>query len=134
MNATIEIQKTDDGIFARRLDGKPLTAEDKEEARRMATTSPAPATANRPAHVTAQELIDIDNHKISAVLIDSDFGPLLFAFNDDFQSEDDIPVFYASELPFVRQMNETELRRCYNNKRALGGGWIRQRTVEFTKH
>ena len=81
-------------------------------------------------HLTARDFIDIDNGKISALLIDSDFGPLWFAFDDGFKSDDNIPIFFASELPFVRRMSETELRRRYNDKRALGGGWVRQRTAE----
>ena len=64
----------------------------------LAEQEPAPVAANRPAHLTADEIIDIDNGKISAVLMDSDFGPLWFAFSDDFKSGDDIPVFFASEL------------------------------------
>jgi hypothetical protein len=54
---------------------------------------PAPIViTERPADLTSQELIDIDNGKISAVLIDSDFGPLWFAFDDSFVSGDDIPA------------------------------------------
>ena len=37
----IEVKKTDDGrILARRLDGKPLTADDREKARRIADSLP----------------------------------------------------------------------------------------------
>ena len=86
--------------------------------------------ADRPAHLTAQELMDIDAGKITAVLIDSDFGPLWFAFNDDFQPGDEYPVFFASEMPFLRQMTPDELRRRYAEKRALGGGGIRDRIVQ----
>ena len=124
----IEIRILDDGLLqARRLDGKPMTPEDREEAKRIADGAAAPVAANRPAHLTAQELIDIDAGKIIAVLMDSDFGPLWFAFNDDFQPGDDTPVFFASELPFLRKMTPEELRRRYADKRALRGGWIRDR-------
>jgi hypothetical protein len=120
MSAVIEIRKTDDGaILARRVDGKPLTPEDREEAKRMAAT--------RPTGLTVDEIIDIDAGKISAVLIDCDFGPFWFAFADDFKPGDDIPTFFASELPHLRQMTPDELRRRYAEKRALGGGWIRNR-------
>ena len=73
--------------------------------------------------------------EITAVLIDSPIvGPVWFASDDGFKSGDDIPVFFASELPFLRKMGETELRRRYEQKLALGGGWIRSRTDEPTKH
>ena len=97
------------------------------------TQETAPVAVNRPAHLTAQEIIDIDNGKISAVLIDSDFGALWFAFNDDFQPGDNIPVFFASELPFLLKLAPDELRRRYAEKRALGGGWIREKINAPTK-
>ena len=99
----------------------------------LAEQEPAPVATTKPPHLTAQEIIDIDNGKISAVLIDSDFGPLWFAFNDDFQPGDNIPVFFASELPFLRKMTPEELRRRYKLKRPLGG-WIRDRIDATTKH
>jgi hypothetical protein len=88
---------------------------------------PAPIAADRPAGLSAQEIIDIDNGKVIAVLIDCDFGPLWFAFDDGFKPSEDIPVFFASELPFLRQMTPDELRRRYAEKKALDGGRIRNR-------
>jgi hypothetical protein len=73
--------------------------------------------------------------RIIAVLIDSPVvGPVWFAFDDGFKSGDDIPVFFASELPVLRKMSEAELRRRYEEKRGLGGGWIRDRRGEPWKH
>ncbi len=54
-------------------------------------------------------------------------------FRDDFSPSDEILVFYASELLFLRQMTPDELRRRYAEKRALGGGWIRDRIDEPRK-
>src|SRR5262245_19093080 len=49
MSALIEIRTADDGaILARRLDGKPLTPEDREEARRIAARVPVFNTENTP--------------------------------------------------------------------------------------
>ena len=76
------------------------------------------------------DLVDGD---IKAVLIDSPIvGPVWFALNDNWKSGDEIPVFFASELPFLRGMDE--LRRRYEEKRALGGGWIRDRIEVPTRH
>ncbi len=72
---------------------------------------------------------------IVAILIDSPVvGLVWFAFNNDFHSADDIPIFFASELPFLRKMSEVELRRRYDEKRVFGGGWIRSKIDEPTKH
>ena len=72
---------------------------------------------------------------ITAVLIESPIvGLVWFAFDDDFNSGDEIPVFFASELPFLRKMSTAELRRRYAEKQALGRGWIRNRIDEPTKH
>ena len=77
---------------------------------------------------------DFEKGRITAVLIDSPIvGPLWFAFADEFKPGDGIPVFFASELPFLRKMSQQELRRRYEEKLALGGGWIRDR-IESTKH
>lgn len=71
---------------------------------------------------------------VTAILLDSDLGPLWFAFDDHWKSGDDIPLFFASELPFLRRMTPDELRRRYAEKAALGGGWIRDKIDEPTKH
>jgi hypothetical protein len=43
MNQALEMRKTADGkVFARRKDGLPLTAEDREEVRKLALSIPPP--------------------------------------------------------------------------------------------
>src|SRR4030095_12422378 len=70
----------------------------------------------------------IDDGPIIAVLIDSPIvGPVWFALDDGFQPGDDIPVFYAREIPHLQKMDPEELRKRYEQKLALGGGWIRER-------
>jgi hypothetical protein len=77
----------------------------------------------------------IDDGPIIAVLIDSPIvGPVWFAFADDWESGEDIPVFYASEIAHLQKMSPEELRKRYEQKLALGGGWIRERIEEPTKH
>ena len=77
----------------------------------------------------------VDDGDILAVLIDSPIvGPVWFAFDDDFKSGDAVPVFFASELPHLAKMTGTELRRRYEQRLALDGGWIRDRIGEPTKH
>ena len=121
MNAEIQIRKLPDGrVQARRRDGKPMTVEDRQEAKRLAG-----AVADKA----------VDEGGIIAVLIDAAIvGPVWFAFNDNFHSGDNIPVFFASEIPFLQKMTEAELRRRYDEKRIFAGGWIRNGIDERTKH
>lgn len=101
----------------------------KVEARIKGLQNEASAPPSESVDVS---MIDGD---VQAILIDSPIvGLVWFAFADDFRSGDDIPVFFASELPFLRRMSEAELRRRYAEKVALGGGWIRDRIEEPTKH
>src|SRR5262249_2802102 len=94
-------------------------------------------TEERSRQLTTDEAIEVEiaEGSIMAVLIHSPIvGPVWFAFADDFKSGDDIPVFFASELPFLRAMNANELRRRYADKKALRGGWIRDRIEGPIKH
>jgi len=94
-------------------------------ANRVVTSSVT--TGNQPADPTEGPMI--------AVLIDSPIvGPVWFALDDGWKSGDDIPVFYASEIPHLQQMGAAELRKWYEQKLALGSGWIRDRVEEPTKH
>jgi hypothetical protein len=72
---------------------------------------------------------------IIAVLIDSPIvGPVWFALDDGFQPGDDIPVLYAREIPHLQKMDPEELRKRYKQKLALGGGCIRGKIEEQTRH
>jgi RNA polymerase-binding transcription factor DksA len=100
----------------------------KKYLEKMTDTQPADRMAN-PAEVQPDKARQsLEDGEIIAVLIDSAIvGPVWFAFDDGLKSGDDVPVFFASELPHLRNMSEVELRRRYEEKRALGGGWIRDR-------
>jgi hypothetical protein len=78
-----------------------------------------------------QSFDDVIDNTVVAVLFDWPMaGPFWLALRDDFISGDGLPVFFASELPHLRQMTPDELRRRYAEKRVLGGGWIRNHRVE----
>jgi hypothetical protein len=102
-----------------------------DKLKRLERTEPGPVPNASESHG-----VDDIGGDVQAVLIDSTVigAPVWFAFDDGFKSGDDIPVFFASELPFLRAMSEAELRRRYDDKRALGGGWIRERNEEPTRH
>ncbi len=125
MNAAIEVKQTDDGaILARRLDGKPLTTTDREAAKREASKRTICNDNQRPA---VEQIID-DN--TVAVLIDSSIlgAPIWFALRDSWQLDEPnrIPIFYASELPALRQKTVEQLRAIYITKLAFGAGRLKQ--------
>src|SRR5215467_11326319 len=76
-----------------------------------------------------QPTADITEGRIIAVEICSNIlgAHIWFAFDDDFVPSDGQMVFYASELPHLVKMSPEDLRRRYEEKRALDGGWIRTR-------
>ena len=72
----------------------------------------------------------IDDQMVAAVLIDSDIlgAPIWFALDEDFKPGpgDTTPVFYASELPFLRTKSAETLQAIFKTKLAFGGGMVRQ--------
>jgi hypothetical protein len=67
---------------------------------------------------------------VVAVLIDSTVlgAPIWFALRDDWRPDegDATPVFYASELPYLRSKTPEQLRSIFNVKATLGRGMVRQ--------
>lgn len=65
-----------------------------------------------------------------AVMIDSTLlgAPIWFALRDGWTPDagDLTPVFYASELPALRQKTPEQLRDIFQVKRVFGGGVVRQ--------
>jgi len=68
--------------------------------------------------------------KVIAVLIDSSIlgAPIWFALRDDWKPDpgDPTPVFYASELPFLRTKSPETLREIFRVKATFGGGMVQQ--------
>lgn len=112
MSAAIAIRRLPNGrIQARRLDGKPLTVEDFEEAKRLA--------AGQSEQPSIDQVID---ETVTGVLIDSTVlgAPIWFAFSPAFEPGDGVPVFYADELKFLKNKPAETLRKIYETKRAFG--------------
>lgn len=110
----IQIKKLPDGrILARRADGRPPTEADRAEAQRLAQKIELPAVDQA-----------IDDQTI-AVLIDSTVlgSPIWFSLRDGWAPDEagNIPIFYASELPALRQKTPEQLRSIFNVKRSFGG-------------
>ena len=101
-----------------------LARKAKEEYRRkqQAGTAPEPVAA-------VDMVID---ETVVAVLIESTvLGAFIwFAVRPDWRPDDGdtIPVFYASELPYLRTKSPEQLRNIFNvkSKSTFGGGIVRQ--------
>ena len=126
MNAAIEIRKTPDGrIQARRLDGKPLTSEDREESRRMAVIEELP-----PRAWVAQEIRDGNNLKAvkicSAVLQDH----LWLILDRSFEPKDGLAIYYPEELTILKSKTSEELKSIHKVKLKFPGCRVIQEGAE----
>lgn len=129
MNAALEIRKTPDGrIQARRFDGKALTAEDREEARRMAVVEELP-----PGAWVAEEIREgniLRAVKIcSAVLQDH----LWLILNRSFEPKDSLSIYYPEELPELKTKTAEQLRETHKVKLAFPGCRVIQEGAESTE-
>jgi hypothetical protein len=128
VNAAIEIRKNLDGrIQARRFDGKPLTSEDREEARRMAVIEELP-----PRAWVAQEARDGSNLKAikicSAVLQDH----LWLIFDRSFEPKDGLAIYYPEELAVIATKSQEELKEIHKVKLKFPGCRVIQEGAEDT--
>src|SRR5262245_44365690 len=109
VNAAIEIRRTPDGkIQARRLDRRPLTAEDRAEAQRLAILEDLPSRA-----WVAHEVRDGQTLKAvkicSAVLEDH----LWLILDRSFEPKDSLAIYYPEELPGLSQKTREQLREIH---------------------
>jgi len=117
MSAAIEIRRTDDGaIFARRVDDKPLTPENREEARRLAVIEELPSRA-----WVAEEVRD--GQKLQAVKICSAIleDHLWLILDRSFERRDGLAIYYPEELPILRTKTTEELRGIHKVKVVFPG-------------
>ena len=126
MNPAIEIRKTPAGkLQARRFDGKPLTAEDREEARRIATIGELP-----PRAWVVEE--SRDGGKLRAVKICSAVleDHLWLILDRSFKPRDGLAVYYPEELPELRTKTPEQLREIHKVKLAFPGCRVIQEGAE----
>jgi len=112
LNAAIEIRKTPDGrIQARRLDGKPLTTEDREEARLMVSVEELP-----PRAWVAEEIRT--GNSLRAVKICSTVlqDHLWLILDRSFEPKDGLAIYYAEELATIATKSPEELREIHKVK------------------
>jgi hypothetical protein len=127
MNAAIEIRKTPDGrILARRKDGKPLTAADKEQAKSLAVIEELP-----PRAWVVEEICD--GEKLMAVKLCS--APLednLWLLIDrGYQPTDGLAIYYPEELMELRTKTAEQLREIHRAKLTFPGCRVIQEGAEL---
>ena len=115
MNATIEIRKTADGrIQARRLDGKPLTREDRDEAQRVAVVEEMPSRAWVAEEIQAGG--SLKAVKICSALLEDHLWLIL---DRSFEPRDSLAIYYPEELPILKTKTPDELREIHRVKLAF---------------
>jgi hypothetical protein len=126
MNPTIQIRKTPDGrIQARRSDGKPMTVEDREEARRTAIIEDL-----RPGAWIVEEIKDGRNLravKIYSALLDDHLWLLI---DRTYQPFGGLAIYYPEELAELRTKTLEELREIHKVKVAFPGCRVIQEGAE----
>ena len=126
MNAAIEIRKTPDGrIQARRLDGKPLTPEDKEQAQRLAVIEELP-----PRAWVVEEIRD--GEKLKAVKLCSALleDYLWLIIDRGYQPTDGLAIYYPEELAELTTKTPEELREIHKVKLVFPGCRVIQEGAE----
>jgi hypothetical protein len=129
VNAAIEIRKTPDGrIQARRRDGKPLTTEDREEARLMAYVEELPPRAWVVEEIRTGN--SLRAFKIcSAVLQDH----LWLILNRSFEPKDGLAIYYPEELATIATKSPEELNEIHKAKLAFPGCRVIQEGAESSR-
>ena len=126
MNAAIAIRKTPDGrIQARRLDGRPLTPADKEQAQRLAVIAELP-----PCAWVVEEVRD--GEKLKAVKICSALleDHLWLVIDRSYQPTDGLAIYYPEELAELGTKTPEQLREIHNVKLAFPGCRVIQEGAE----
>ncbi|MDP2601783.1 MAG: hypothetical protein Q8S00_04220 [Deltaproteobacteria bacterium] len=118
MSAVIQVRKLPDGrLQARRLDGEPMTAADRQEAKRLAGAETAKAEATPRAGVI-EEITEPATGELRAVKICSALLEThLWVLHDrDFIPPDDDPIFFADEFEFLKTKSIEQMREVLKVK------------------
>jgi len=125
MTPAIAIRKTPDGrIQARRLDGRPLTPEDKDQAIRLALIEALPPRA---------WVIEVrDGEKLKAVKICSAVlqDHLWLIIDRSFAPIDGLAIYYPEELPELASKTTEQLREIHKVKLVFPGCRVIQERAE----
>ena len=123
----IEVKRTPEGkVLARRTDGQPLTAKDREAAKTIAIAEEPPLRAR------VVDRVHADDGTLRAVLICSDplADHLWLILDRSFTPVDDLAQYYPEELPELKKKTLDELQQIHRFKLAFPGCRIIQEGPE----
>lgn len=126
MNAALEIRKSQDGrIQARRVDGRPMTPEDREQARKLAVFENLP-----PRSWVVGEICDgktLRSVKMRSALLEDD---LWLVIDRSFNANDGLAIYYPEELAGLETKTPEQLREIHKVKLVFPGCRVIQEGVE----
>ena len=112
----IEVKRTPEGkVLARRTDGRPLTAEDREAAKTIAIAEEQPLRAR------VVDRVHGDDGTLRAVLICSDLleDHLWLIIDRSFTPADDSAIYYPEEFSLLKDKTPADLRLIHEAKLAF---------------
>ncbi len=124
----IEVRQTGNEWFARRRDHQPLTPEDRIEAKRMIQTQEDLA----PIRAWVVNEVREGNGQLRAVMICSALleTHLWMILDRSFQPKDNLAVYYAEEIPLLKNKTPEDIREIHKVKLVFPGCRVIQEGAE----
>ena len=122
----LEIKKTPDGrTLARRKDGRPLSPEDRQQAKLLADTAEPPLRACVVREEVGEDGAVKADLIYSAMLEDH----LWLVFDLAFRPGDGLAVYYPEELPALKSKSIPDLKYIHNVKLVFPGRIVQEGAV-----
>jgi len=118
--ALLEVKKTPDGrTLARRTDGRPLTPQDRREAKATIRTQ----EDLTPIRAWVVEEARGENGELKAVMICSALLEAYFwmILDRSFEPKDNLAVYYAEEIPLLKGKSPEDLKLIHETKLIFRG-------------
>ncbi len=123
--ALLEVKKTQDGrTLARRTDGRPLTSQDREEAKQVIQTQ----EDLTPIRAWMVEEARGENGELRAVMICSALleAHLWMILDRSFEPKDNLAVYYPEEMPLLKGKSLEDLKLIQEIKLIFPGAKVIQ--------
>ena len=123
--ALLEVKRTPDGrTLARRTDGRPLTSQDREEAKWVIQTQ----EDLTPIRAWVVDRVYGENGELRAILICSAMleAHLWVVWDRSFEPKDNLAVYYAEEIPLLKGKSMENLKLIHETKLIFPGARVVQ--------
>lgn len=130
----IEVKKSADGtLLARRHDGRPLTAEDRREAKMLSEAGLFSGTQG-PLNTPIADEVRKDGALQGVLIYSTLFEDSLWLVRDNsFIPTDGLAIYYPEELPLLKTKTPEELREIHRVKLAFPGCRVIQEGAEIQR-